>query len=862
MSFRSAAHSGPNYTHGHAANLGLEVSITSTDDEPSIGIVSPTPRAFTFAHNTFSLEHLDGPTPRAFTFPEQVHESLRALPISAQSQSQNRLSFASSEATASTPSTSPSPFQDDASGSPSPELARLAISSRRPSLQVQRTESPAAQINPFNAFEPSLASGPITLAHRRRGSSISSLQLGPAVSPHAQAPPQTHTLALGGIGIPERRPKRGDEDYIKRPENAFILFRRDCCQKRNADALANGGAEDPNVRRQRQADLSKTISQQWRSLSAEERKHWDDLAKQRKKEHEDMYPWYVYQPSRSKEKKGKGKAGEDEGEEGAVVEGKSGKTKREGKDKERREERKKERKERREKSHSRVRSSHGLGQRSRNQSACSTASTASSCSTVDSDDFDSGSEVFAGQYRAFRNDMDMNDMDFEMTDSESSASFSMALPPGLSMSQQFQLSTQNPMTQFVGQGHHGHGHGHSLSAQIPAQQIQHLGPPLSFVLPQSRRSTSAPGAPTPPPQPNSYPSIKLPQLLPTNASNANSPASGQESQDASPEHQHQQSAAMLAPPAEIASSASSPESRASSEGVNQEQQTLQSYQFPPNSMEQMNFANLSGQVPAYSNANSDVLVSKQSSKDREPQTYRYTQSNQMYSMYEQQRVPMTARPARPRALTQLSIPHTPSVGGPLSAPAQEQPIPQLTSPSSTNSSAPITPQRLYLPSQQQQQQQHLSPTVQSPHHTGLSPSSAIAIAHMHHGPVRAMPMNLPESPKPGHDWEAYELPSWALSTLCPAPGDEQQHQQQSDSTPTPDHAQGNEGMDAMGNGFLMAPPSGEIEIDFSSIPFSFDNFTMGTGEPGMDFMGDYNDVDPLLNINFRFDEDLLDPSQL
>jgi len=223
---------------------------------------------------------------------------------------------------------------------------------------------------------------------------------------------------------------------------------------------------------------------------------------------------------------------------------------------------------------------------------------------------------------------------------------------------------------------------------------------------------------------------------------------------------------------------------------------------------------------------------------------------------------MTARPARPRALTQLSIPHTPSVGGPLSAPAQDQTIQQLTSPSSTNSSAPITPQRLYLPSQQQ----HLSPTVQSPHHTGLSPSSAIA--HMHHGPVRAMPINLPESPKPGHDWEAYELPSWALSTLCPSPGEEghQQQTQQSDSTPTPDHGQGaSNDMDTMGNvgnSFLMAPPSGEIEIDFSSIPFSFDNFTMGTGEPGMDFMGDYGDVDPLLDIHFRFDEDLLDPSQL
>ncbi len=43
-------------------------------------------------------------------------------------------------------------------------------------------------------------------------------------------------------------------------------------------------------KRQRQADLSKTISQQWRSLSKEERKYWDDLAKQKKREHEEMFP--------------------------------------------------------------------------------------------------------------------------------------------------------------------------------------------------------------------------------------------------------------------------------------------------------------------------------------------------------------------------------------------------------------------------------------------------------------------------------------------------------------------------------------------------------------------------------------------
>ncbi|KAF8632292.1 hypothetical protein AX15_001946 [Amanita polypyramis BW_CC] len=96
----------------------------------------------------------------------------------------------------------------------------------------------------------------------------------------------------------ERRPKRGDEDYIKRPENAFILFRRKCCENRQQE---EGGLDTP-VKKQRQADLSKTISQQWKSLSPEERQYWEQLAKEKKKEHEHMYPNYVYRPQRSKDK--------------------------------------------------------------------------------------------------------------------------------------------------------------------------------------------------------------------------------------------------------------------------------------------------------------------------------------------------------------------------------------------------------------------------------------------------------------------------------------------------------------------------------------------------------------------------------
>ncbi|TDL25395.1 hypothetical protein BD410DRAFT_785326 [Rickenella mellea] len=191
------------------------------------------------------------PTPRAFTFPANIQdETPRAFTFPANVQDTPIGDFRHS------PSPCVSPFE--------PDLGSLEISGST------RTDSPAP-LSPLRAVESSMSAS----SHHRRGSACSST---------------------------ERKPKKGDEDYIKRPENAFILFRRDCCMKKNAAEAAGGANDSPSQRRQRQADLSKTISQQWKSLPAEERAYWDELAKQRKKEHEEAYPWYVYQPSRSKSK--------------------------------------------------------------------------------------------------------------------------------------------------------------------------------------------------------------------------------------------------------------------------------------------------------------------------------------------------------------------------------------------------------------------------------------------------------------------------------------------------------------------------------------------------------------------------------
>ena len=144
------------------------------------------------------------------------------------------------------------------------------------------------------------------------GSETSSLFSTPSTCTSSQA---SHRRRRSTVSDNERRPKKGDDDYIKRPENAFILFRRKCCEDRQ-QAQDEGDESAPQpVKKQRQADLSKTISQQWKALPAEERQYWEDLAKEKKKEHEQMYPNYVYRPQRvKKSKKGKGKRGD--GEEG------------------------------------------------------------------------------------------------------------------------------------------------------------------------------------------------------------------------------------------------------------------------------------------------------------------------------------------------------------------------------------------------------------------------------------------------------------------------------------------------------------------------------------------------------------------
>ncbi|KAG1720579.1 uncharacterized protein EDB91DRAFT_1256919 [Suillus paluster] len=216
----------------------LEV-ITDTIQPPTLAIISPTPRAFTFPSNE------SGPYSSSLNSP--FEPDLRKLTLT-------------------------------------PTLLRTLS----PVSPASSTSSGSTSVFSSTSSFPALSS---PTSHKRRKSSICS--------------------------DIERRPRKGDEDYIKRPENAFILFRRKCCEERQQaqDEAASSAYADAPTKKQRQADLSKTISQQWKALSAEERLYWEEQAKEKKKEHEQMYPNYVYRPQRSKDKKGKkSKRGEFEHE--------------------------------------------------------------------------------------------------------------------------------------------------------------------------------------------------------------------------------------------------------------------------------------------------------------------------------------------------------------------------------------------------------------------------------------------------------------------------------------------------------------------------------------------------------------------
>ncbi|OAX39957.1 hypothetical protein K503DRAFT_799226 [Rhizopogon vinicolor AM-OR11-026] len=79
-----------------------------------------------------------------------------------------------------------------------------------------------------------------------------------------------------------------------RPPNAWILYR--------SDKLKSLPPEQPGAQRRAQADVSKLISEMWRSESEAVKLEYERLADAKKAEHQRLYPSYRFQPMKKEEK--------------------------------------------------------------------------------------------------------------------------------------------------------------------------------------------------------------------------------------------------------------------------------------------------------------------------------------------------------------------------------------------------------------------------------------------------------------------------------------------------------------------------------------------------------------------------------
>ena len=87
------------------------------------------------------------------------------------------------------------------------------------------------------------------------------------------------------------------EPKIPRPRNAFILFR----QHYHKILINEWTAK--NIEIPHNSEISKLLGNKWKLISAKEKLHWDNLAKQEKLNHEKKFPQYKYRPVRKQKKK-------------------------------------------------------------------------------------------------------------------------------------------------------------------------------------------------------------------------------------------------------------------------------------------------------------------------------------------------------------------------------------------------------------------------------------------------------------------------------------------------------------------------------------------------------------------------------
>ena len=81
--------------------------------------------------------------------------------------------------------------------------------------------------------------------------------------------------------------RKQPEGHIRRPRNAFILFRCDFVAQKKIPASV-----EPDHR-----NISRIVGRIWRAMSDEDRRPWIEEAKREREKHKRLYPQYRYSPS-------------------------------------------------------------------------------------------------------------------------------------------------------------------------------------------------------------------------------------------------------------------------------------------------------------------------------------------------------------------------------------------------------------------------------------------------------------------------------------------------------------------------------------------------------------------------------------
>ncbi|GAA5896236.1 uncharacterized protein JCM6883_006844 [Sporobolomyces salmoneus] len=241
--------------------------------------------------------------------------------------------------------------QRDASPPKSPRKKR-PLPTPYPSVLSSTTSSSSSSALPGQALGRNLT--PVTSALFTSAHSLPApTNLSETVRPSSGTGTGTGTDGGQGKGEKEKKShsRKVSEGHIKRPRNAFILFRSHLVnsgtlpktttvfEKRPKVPPSSSSLITPNQDPQEDYELvevikpvdhknvSKIVGSIWRGLSKEEKRVWEELAEKEKREHGEKYPGYKYRPkSRAGERKrrvGKKVGGdeieeEEEGEDGTV----------------------------------------------------------------------------------------------------------------------------------------------------------------------------------------------------------------------------------------------------------------------------------------------------------------------------------------------------------------------------------------------------------------------------------------------------------------------------------------------------------------------------------------------------------------